>query len=38
LDLPDLDPSFFVWIRILPSSSKNSKNNLDFYCFVTFSI
>jgi hypothetical protein len=22
-------------IRILPSSSKNSKKNLDFYCFVT---
>jgi hypothetical protein len=40
LDLPDPDPSVFVririWIRsrILPSSSKNSKNTLDFYCFV----
>ncbi len=29
LDLPDPDPSLFVWIRIqiLPSSSKNSKKN-----------
>jgi hypothetical protein len=27
---PDLDPSI-----ILPSSSKNSKKNLDSYCFVT---
>jgi hypothetical protein len=27
-----------VWIRnrILPSTSKKSKKNLDFYCFVTF--
>ncbi len=25
-----------VWIRILLSSSKNSKKNLDSYCFVTF--
>jgi hypothetical protein len=24
-----------VWIRIILSSSKNSKKNLDFYCFVT---
>jgi hypothetical protein len=24
-----------VWIRILLSLSKNSKKNLDFYCFVT---
>jgi hypothetical protein len=31
----DPDPSLFVRIRILPSSSKNSKKNLDFYCFVT---
>ncbi len=30
--LPDLDPL----VRILPSSSKNRKKNLDFYCFVTF--
>ena len=26
------DPSF-VWIRILPSTSKTSKKNLDFYFF-----
>jgi hypothetical protein len=24
-----------VWIRILLSASKNSKKNLDSYCFVT---
>jgi hypothetical protein len=24
-----------VWIRILLSLSKNSKKNLEFYCFVT---
>jgi hypothetical protein len=24
-----------VRIRVIPSSSKNSKKNLDFYCFVT---
>jgi hypothetical protein len=35
LDLPDPDPSLFVGIRILSSSGKNSKKNLDFYCFVT---
>ncbi len=41
---PHTDPSVTSteWIRleirlrILPSSSKNSKKNLDFYCFVTF--
>jgi hypothetical protein len=39
---PDLDPSLFVliriWvrIRILPSTRKKSKKNLDFYHFVTF--
>jgi hypothetical protein len=33
LDLPG--PSLFVPIRILPSSSKNRKKNLDFYCFLT---
>jgi hypothetical protein len=38
---PDPDPSLFVrmriWIRIriLPYSSKTSKKNLDFCCFVT---
>ncbi len=41
----NLDPSVFeppdrivrirIWIPILPSPSKNIKNNLDFYCFVT---
>ncbi len=36
LDLKDPDPSIFVRIRILPSSSKNSKKNLDLYCFMTF--
>jgi hypothetical protein len=36
LGLPDPDPSLFVRIRILPSSSIKSKKNLDFYCFVTF--
>jgi hypothetical protein len=25
-----------IWIRILLSLSKNSKKNLDSYCFVTF--
>jgi hypothetical protein len=37
LGLPDPDPlvSSEVWIRILLSSSKNRKKNLDFYCFVT---
>ncbi len=29
------EPSLFVRIQILPSSSKNSKKNLDFYCFLT---
>jgi hypothetical protein len=29
-------PESEVWIRILLSSSKNSKKNLDSYCFVTF--
>ncbi len=24
-----------IRLRILPSSNKNSKKNLDFYCFVT---
>jgi hypothetical protein len=33
---PDPDPtSDRLWIRILPSLSKNNKKNLDFYCFVT---
>ncbi len=38
---PDSDPSLFVWmriwihIRILSYSSKTSKKNLDFCCFVT---
>ncbi len=42
LDLLDPDRSLFVriririWVRILPSSSKNNKKNLDFSCFVTF--
>jgi hypothetical protein len=37
LDFPDPDPSLFVLIqiRILLSSSRNSRENLDFYCFVT---
>jgi hypothetical protein len=34
-DLPDPDPSLVVRIRILPISSKNSKKNLYFFCFVT---
>jgi hypothetical protein len=34
---PDLSDSCFwaSWIRILLLSSKNSKKNLDYYCFVT---
>ncbi len=34
---PDPDPLSEVWIqiRILLSASKNSKKNLDSYCFVT---
>jgi hypothetical protein len=34
---PDPDPSIRIWIRlrILLSSSKNSKKNLDSYYFVT---
>jgi hypothetical protein len=35
LAIQDPDPSFFVRIRILPSSSKESEKNLGFYCFVT---
>jgi hypothetical protein len=35
LDLQDPNPSLFVRIRILPSQTKNSKKNLDSYCFVT---
>ncbi len=45
LGLPDPHPDPLVtstnrlrirlWPRILPSSSKNSKKNLDFHCFVT---
>ncbi len=39
LGLSDPDPSLFawirIWIRILPSSSKNSEKNLDFYSFMT---
>jgi hypothetical protein len=35
LGLPDKDPSLFVWIRILPSTSKTIRINLDFYYFVT---
>ncbi len=40
LGLSDPDPSLFVqiWIRILLSSSKKSKKNLDFYRFATFFI
>jgi hypothetical protein len=30
-----LDPGFVIISRILPSSSKISKKNLDIYCFVT---
>jgi hypothetical protein len=30
-----MDP-LFVWIRIHPSSNKNSKKNHDFYCFWPF--
>ncbi len=35
---PDPDPSLTSMdpARILLSSSKNSKRNLDFYCFETF--
>jgi hypothetical protein len=42
LGLPDSDPLVRgmdpdpIWIRILQSSSKNSKKNLDSSCFVTF--
>ncbi len=38
LGLLDPDPlvrDSEVWIRILLSASKNSKKNLDSYCFVT---
>jgi hypothetical protein len=35
LDLQNPDASIFVRIRILPSSSKNSKKDLDFYSCVT---
>ncbi len=37
LSLPDPhpDPIVRIGIRILPSSRKNSKKNLDFYCFLT---
>ncbi len=39
LGLPGPDPlvrgTVRIWIRIFPSSSKNSKKNLYFYCFVT---
>jgi hypothetical protein len=44
LGLPDPHPDPLVkarirlWIRILPSSSKNSKKNLDFFCFVLTSL
>ncbi len=31
LDLPDPDPSLFVRFRILPSTGKKSKENLNFY-------
>jgi len=39
LSLPYPDPPLVVRIeiRILPSSSKKSKKNLDFYYFLTFS-
>jgi hypothetical protein len=33
--LPDPDPLVRIRIRILLSSGKNSKKNLDPYCFVT---
>jgi hypothetical protein len=33
--IPDPLVRCTVWLRILPSSSENSKKNLDFYCFVT---
>jgi hypothetical protein len=33
--LPDPDPSLSVLISILPSTSINSKTNLEIYCFVT---
>jgi hypothetical protein len=32
---PDPDLSICIRIRILPSSSKNRKKNLDLYSFVT---
>jgi hypothetical protein len=35
LSLPDPNQLLSVRIRILPSQSKNSKKNLDFYCFAT---
>jgi hypothetical protein len=39
LGFPDPDPSVRgmdrIWIRILLSTIKNSKRNLDSYCFVT---
>jgi hypothetical protein len=31
---PRLIQIFWIWICILPSSSKNSEKTLDFYCFV----
>jgi hypothetical protein len=33
---PDLDPSLFLRIRILPLTSEKSKKNLDFHCFGSF--
>jgi hypothetical protein len=39
LDLPDPDPVIICTDPdldpVLPSSSKNSKKNLEYYCFVT---
>jgi hypothetical protein len=36
LGLPVTDPSLYVWIGFLPSISKKSTKNTDFYYFITF--
>jgi hypothetical protein len=35
LGLPDPDPPLVVWIRILPSTSKKRKKNLDLFHLLT---
>ncbi len=38
LGLQGPEPSLFVWIQILPSSSKKGKKKFGYYCFLTFYI